>query len=237
MGLKPVVKASSSRQRVADWIVERFPEGYESMGYVEPFLGDGSVLLAKRESGEEVVSDSDGPLMNIWWAIRDEHTLLASKVKRLDHARSTFERYSKPSGGDYMNEAVREFVLRHMSKSAMKKTYIPRDGKVKCRDCWCDLFERMPEVHKRVERVFMLNRDALEVIRAFNSEGYLLFLDPPAMEKGNTDLHAELGALAGSFRGKAVVCARNTAMYRRMYAGWNRKGLPGGSNESVWTNF
>lgn len=237
MGLKPVVKASSSRQRVADWIVDRFPEGYESMAYVEPFLGDGSVLLAKRESKEEVVSDSDRSLMSVWWALRDEQSLLASRVKRVDHSRSTFERYSNASGGDYMNEAVREFVLRHMSKSALKKTYIPKDGKVKCKDCWCDLFDRMPEVCKRVERVFMLNRDALEVIRAFNSDGHLLFLDPPAMEKGNTQFHADLGVLAGSFRGKAVICAKNTAMYRRMYADWNRRGLPGGDNESVWCNF
>lgn len=237
MGLKPVIKASSSRHRVADWIVERFPEGYQSMEYLEPFLGDGSVLLAKDASAEEIVSDSDSSLMNVWRALRDEHSVLSSRVKRIEHSKSTFDRYSVASGGDYMNEAVKEFVLRHMSKSAMKKTYLPKDKKVKCKDCWCDIFDRMPDVNKRIEKVFMLSKDAVEVLDAFNHEGCLLFCDPPAMEQGTSDFHAKLGELVSSFRGKAVVCARNSAMYKRIYSQWNRKGLPGGGNESIWSNF
>lgn len=237
MGLKPVIKTSGSRQKVAEWIVERFPENYREMVYVEPFLGDGSVLLAKNESSEEIVSDTDHALVSVWRAMRDEQALFSSKVKRISHAKETFDRYQKTSGGDYISEAVREFVLRNMSKSALKKTYIPRDAGLKCRDCWCDLFERMPLVHERIERVFILKRDAIEVLKAFNHEGCLVFCDPPAMEGGTSEFHSELGAVVKDFRGKAVVCARNSAMYRRIYAQWNRKSLPGGGNESVWANF
>jgi len=235
--LKPVIKTSSSRQKVAEWIVERFPDNYREMVYVEPFLGDGSVLLAKDESLEEVVSDTDTSLVSVWRAVRDEQSVFSSKVKRINHAKDTFERYQKTVGGDYLSEAVREFVLRHMSKSALKKSYIPRDTGLKCRDCWCDLFDRMPLVHERIERVFILERDALEVLKAFNHEGCLIFCDPPAMENGNSEFHSALGDIVRDFRGKAVVCARNSAMYRRMYAQWNRKSLPGGGNESIWVNF
>jgi DNA adenine methylase len=237
MGLKPVIKASSSRQKVAEWIIERFPENYREMVYLEPFLGDGSVLLSKDESIEEVICDSDQSLVNIWRAVRDEQHLFSSKVKRISHAKETFDRYHKASGGDYLTEAVREFVLRHMSKSALKKTYIPREEGLKCRDCWCDLFERMPSVQERIEKVFILNKDALEALKAFNQEECLVFCDPPAIENGSSEFHSELGAILRDFRGKAVVCARNSAMYRRMYSQWTRKSLPGGSNESVWVNF
>lgn len=237
MVLRPVIKASSSRQRVADWIVERFPAGYQEMSYLEPFLGDGSVLLAKARSAEEVVSDSDLPLMSVWRALRDECVTFSSRVKRIEHSRSTFERHSKSPGEDYMGEAVREFVLRHMSKSALKKTYLPRNGKVKCKDCWCDLFDRMPDISARLRGVFMLNNDAIGVMKAFNHEGCLAFLDPPNVEPGMSDFHVELGEVASSFRGKVLVCAKNSAMYKRIYAQWNRKGLPGGGNESLWTNF
>lgn len=237
MVLKPVIKASSSRQRVADWIVERLPPNYREMCYLEPFLGDGSVFLAKEESQEEVVSDSDCSLMSVWRAIRDEHSAFSSRVKRIEHSRSTFDRYLKSSVGDYMNEAVREFVLRHMSKSALKKTYLPKDGKVKCKDCWCDLFDRMPAVHSRIERAFMLNKGAIEVLRAFNHEGCVVFADPPALEPGTSEFHMELGELLISFRGKVLISARNSAMYRRIYSQWNRKGLPGGGSESLWVNF
>lgn len=237
MGLRPVIKAKNSRQKVADWIVGRLPPGYRDMCYLEPFLGDGSVLLAKDSSVEEVASDADGPLVSVWRALRDEHAIFASRVKRMRHSKSTFDKCSKASGGDYMDEAVREFALRSMSRGAEKTAYICRPEEPKCGDCWCGIFDRMPGVHERIKSVFILNKDALEVVRAFDHESCLVFCDPPAMDQGNSDFHSELGSAMNEFRGKAVVLARNTAMYRRMYSEWNRRGVPGGGNESLWTNF
>lgn len=237
MGLRPVIKAKNSRQKVADWIVSRLPPDYREMCYLEPFLGDGSVLLAKESSAEEVASDSDLSLMSVWRALRDEHTLFSSRVKRMSHSKATFQRCSKATGGDYMDEAVREFSLRHMSRGGEKSVYICKPSEPKCSDCWCDIFDRIPEVHDRVSGVFLLNKDALEVIRAFDHDRGVVFCDPPALDQGNSDYHSEIGQAMNDFRGKAMVLARNTAMYRRIYSSWNRKGVPGGGNESLWTNF
>jgi DNA adenine methylase len=237
MGLKPVIKDRGSRRKVADWVVERFPEAYREMTYVEPFLGDGSVLLAKEASEEEVVSDSCGPLMSVWRAIRDEHSLFSSRIKRMKHSKLTFQRCLKASGGDYMDEAVREFVLRQMSKGGGKRSYLCRVDEARCGDCWCGIFDRIPEVHERVKGVFMMGRCALEVLKAFDHAECLAFCDPPDLDSSNSGLHSELGGLLAGFRGKALVVARNTAMYRRMYGSWNRRGLPGSRTESLWANF
>lgn len=237
MGLRPVIKAKHSRQRVAEWVVGRLPPEYRDMCYVEPFLGDGSILLAKEPSAEEVASDSDLALMSVWRALRDEHSHFSSRVKRMNHSKATFERCAKAASGDYMDEAVREFALRQMSRGGEKSVYLCQADEVKCGDCWCGIFDRMPDVHERVESVFMLSMDALDVLRAFDHGGCLAVCDPPAMDPGNSDFHSEMGGILTDFRGKAVVIARNTAMYRRIYAGWNRRGLPGGGNESLWTNF
>ncbi len=218
-------------------MVERFPENYRDMTYVEPFLGDGSVLLAKEASLEELVSDSDALLMNFWRAIRDEHTAFSSRVKRMKHSKQTFERCSKSSGGDYMDEAIREFVLRQMSKGGGKKSYLCRMNEERCGDCWCGIFDRIPEVHARLAGVFMVERCALDVLKAFDHENCLAFCDPPALESSNAELHSTLGSLLNGFRGKALIVARNSAMYRRMYGSWNRRGLPGSRTESIWTNF
>lgn len=222
---------------MADWLVERLPDDYRDLTYLEPFLGDGSVLLAKEPSREEVASDSDTHLMSVWRAIRDEHSVLSSRVKRMKHSKSTFERCAKSSGGDYMDDAVREFVLRQMSKGAEKKTYLCRMDEARCGDCWCGLFERIPEVHERVRDVFMLARCAVEVLKAFDHDKCLVFCDPPELDSGNSDLHSSLGGVLKDFRGKVVVVGRNSAMYRRLYGEWNRKGIPGSRTESVWTNF
>lgn len=235
--MRPVIKAGSSRQKVADWLVERLPEGYRGMTYLEPFLGDGSVLLAKEPSREEVVSDTDAALMSVWRALRDEQSVLSSRVKRMKHSKQTFERLSRASGGDYMDEAIREFVLRQMSKSAGKKSYLCRAGEDKCGDCWCGLFERMPEVHDRVREVFMFSRCAVEVLKAFDHGECVAFCDPPELGPENSAFHSSLGGVLRDFRGKVVIVARNSAMYRRLYGEWNRRGLPGSRTESVWTNF
>lgn len=237
MGLRPVIKAKQSRQKVAEWVASRLPPEYRDMCYVEPFLGDGSLLLAKDPSVEEVVSDSDRAIMSVWRALRDEPSHFSSRVKRMNHSKATFDRCARASSGDYMDEAVREFALRQMSRGADKSVYLCQAEELKCGDCWCGIFDRMPDVHERVESVFMLNMDALEVMRAFDHERCLVVCDPPAMEAGNSDFHSEMGGLLSDFRGKAMVIAKNTAMYRRIYASWNRKGLPGGGNESLWTNF
>lgn len=237
MGLRPVIKAKNSRQKVAEWIASRLPPEHREMCYIEPFLGDGSVLLAKEPSAEEVVSDADQALMSVWRALRDEPSLFSGRVKRMSHSKSTFLRCSKSGGGDYMDEAVREFSLRHMSRGAEKTVYICKPDEPKCGDCWCGIFEKMPEIHDRLKSVFMLHKEALEVVRAFDHEGGVLFCDPPALDPDNSDYHSQLGSAMNEFRGKALVLARNTAMYRRIYAGWSRKGLPGGGSESLWTNF
>ena len=232
-----MVKAKKSRQKVAEWIVEKFPENYRQMTYLEPFLGDGSVLLCKDPSREEVVSDSDLHVISLWRAIRDEHAILSSRVKRMKHSKSTFERCSKTSGGDYMDDAVREFVLRQMSKGAEKKSYLCRADEVRCGDCWCGIFDRIPEVHERVKDVFMLGRCAVEVTKAFDHDDCLVFCDPPELDSGNSELHSSLGDVLKGFRGKVAIVGRNSAMYRRLYEGWNRRGIPGSRSESLWTNF
>lgn len=218
-------------------MVERLPDDYRDLTYLEPFLGDGSVLLAKDASREEVTSDSDALLMSVWRAIRDEHSVFCSRVKRMKHSRSTFDRCAKSSGGDYMDEAVREFVLRQMSKGAEKRSYMCRVDEARCGDCWCGIFDRIPEVHERVKDVFMLSRCAVEVTKAFDHDKCLVFCDPPSLDADNSDLHSAVGEVLLGFRGKAVVAGRNSSMYRRIYGEWNRRGLPGSRTESVWTNF
>ena len=222
---------------MAEWIVSKFPQDYQKMDYLEPFLGDGSVMLSKERSAEEVGADSDAGLVSVWRAIRDEHSAFSSRIKKTCHSKSTFERFLKSSGGDYMDEAIREFVLRQMTKSGEKKSYIPKGEGARCGDCWCGLFDRMPEVHGRLEGVFLVAMDAVAAIKAFSHDKCLVFCDPPDLSADNSKFHSELGDALCDFRGLAVVCARNSAMYRRVFSEWNRKGLPGSKNESLWTNF
>lgn len=239
--LRPVIKINESRSSVSEWIVDKFPENYREMTYLEPFVGGGSVLLNKDPSVEEVINDSDSELMGSWRSIRDECKLFVSKIKRIEHKEAIFKRYQKKHETDYLNVGVKDFVLRHMSKSGLKKTYLPKEKNVKCGDCWCDILDSVPEVSERIKDVFILNKDALTIIRAFSHKDCLIYCDPPSSQGKDSEMdvnkHVELSEALKEFRGKVIISAANTALYRRLYAGWARKGIPGDSKDSIWLNF
>lgn len=239
--LKPVIKANDGRGGIAEWIVDKFPENYREMNYLEPFVGSGSVLLQKDPSKEEVINDLDSELMSIWWSVRDEPKLFVSKIKRIEHKESIFRKYHKKNESEYLNIAVKEFLLRHMSKSGLKKTYLPKERNLTCGDCWCDILESVPELSDRLKEVFMMNKDALSIIKSFSHSDSFIYCDPPHVGEEydcmELNKHVELSEILKEFRGKALIIARNSALYKRLYAGWARKGVPGETGESLWMNY
>lgn len=230
---------NDSRWKTASWVVERFPENYREMTYLEPFLGCGSVFVQKEPSKEEVLNDPDCGLMNIWRAVRDELELFISKIKRTKYSESTFKRHGSSGSGDYLSEAVSEFVLRHMSKNGMKKSFIPRDKSEECRVCWKGLIESVGSAHERIGSSFLMCRDAADILKAFDGEETFVYCNSPEVgeESYVPERHAEIGSVLKQYRGKVLVVGPNSALYRRMYSDWNRKGVPGNPKESAWMNF
>jgi DNA adenine methylase len=239
--MKPIIKVREGKGYLATWVVERFPQGYQNMTYLEPFLGGGSVLLAKEPSVEEVANDLDSGLMSVWRAVRDEPKLLVSKLRRVKYKETCFLRQKGKVYSDYINTAAGEFILRQMSKSGMKNIFIPKkksNGKV---HCWQCIFDKVPDEHERIKRTYLLNKDALDVIKAFSHENSLVYCDPPSLRDKEPEMdvnrHIELGEMLKSFKGKVVITAHNSATYKRLYDGWTRKGVPGRPKESAWMNF
>ncbi len=65
---KPVIKWSGSKRPMADTIIQKFPETYDT--YYEPFVGGGSILYAEQPENA-VCGDVCEELVGIWRLIRD----------------------------------------------------------------------------------------------------------------------------------------------------------------------
>lgn len=241
--IKPIIKINN-KSSLSSWVIEKFPENYEQMKYVEIFLGNGSVLLNKNKSIEEVANDKDIKLINIWRSLRDENKLLKSKLKKVKYSEKTFNLLkNKKEDKDYLKQSIIEICLRKMSKFGFKESYNILDRK-KSHFLWKNMIEEISIISERVKDVYFLNKNPIEIINSFNDSNTLCFCCPPCINDESSmkvDDHIELGEKLNSYRGKSIVLTSNSPLYRRMFASWKpikRKNLSGQiTKDLIYINY
>ncbi len=238
--------------------------------YVEPYFGGGSVLLAKNPEGvSEVANDLNGDLMNLWHTLADESLFarFCRIVQAVPFCESVWEHNAHASGLDGVDAAVAFFIKCRQSLAGRMDAFASisrnrvRRGMNEQVSAWLTCVEGLPEVHARMKRVVILNRDALHVIRQQDGVNTLFYLDPPYLHETRSttgeythemtaDQHLELLNLLGSIEGRFMLSGYRSDMYdsaERDY-GWicTEFDLPnnaaGGKEkqrktECVWMNF
>lgn len=69
--MKAIFRYPGSKWSIAEWIISHFPEGYEKMVYLEPFLGSGAVFFNKQPGAVETINDLDGDVVNLFRVLRE----------------------------------------------------------------------------------------------------------------------------------------------------------------------
>ncbi len=239
-----------SKVKIAPRIVRCLPE---HRGYVEPYAGSLSVLLAKRPSVFEVVNDLDRDLMTFWRVLREQPDDLArvcsltphsraeynacwplpADVTDLERARLVWVKLSQGRGG-----ALRSTGWRYHENPNGRASSMPRTlhGYVR----------RILDVAERIREVTLECLPAIEVIERYGRDpDTLLYVDPPYLfdtrsrtgiyrhEMGDAESHAELlDALAGC-RSAVVVSGYAHPLYDDALAGWARTELKAGTGQNA----
>ena len=124
---------------------------------------------------------------------------------------------------------------------------------------WLSVVDGLPDVHARLQRVVILNRPALEVIRQQDGPQTLFYLDPPYLHETRTaqdvyrfemskDDHRELLTTILGVKGKVMLSGYRSGLYDGMLTDWDRHDIDvpnnaaGGSSkrrmvECVWCNW
>ena len=237
---RPPIKMHGGKGHLAQFIVEQFPTSYESMDYVEPYVGGGSVLLNKNTSnGTEIINDLDLGIVQIFRALRDEPENFISRLKRTKYSERTFNRAIKRSNtkiDDYIDQAINEFILRRMSRGGLKTNFSwsdrERGGQPGDVNAWETIIkDYLPKIGERIQKIHIFNKPAIEIIHAFNDANVILYCDPPylaetrvtkdayAYEMG-TDDHIELAEALQQFKGKVIISGYPSALYKRLFSQW-----------------
>ena len=235
--LKPPIPYFGSKARIADWIADQLPDHGH---YVEPFCGGLSVLLAKRPSAMETVSDLDGELMTFWRVLRDRPTELIRACALTPHSRAELAATWDPTE-DELELARRIWCRLAQGRSGTLRNtgwrhYIDPAGSVTSMPGYLEAYaDRLAAAAERLHAVSLENLPALEVIARYGRRpGVLLYVDPPYLGTtrgwGNnyrcemrTDTeHRELAAALEACTATVVLSGYDSPLYLELYAGWHR---------------
>jgi DNA adenine methylase len=238
---------------------------------VEVYGGSCAFTLASDPEGySEVVNDIDGELMNFWNVLRCEEAFQI--LKRLLEATPCSEPLWDAithymDGGNCVERAWKFFVRCRQSMAGRMKNFTPlaktrtRRGMNELPSAWLSAIAGLPEVHARLQRVAILCKPAIEMIRKEDGPGTLFYLDPPYLPETRTskkvyqhemsyDDHFELLEELSFIKGKFMLSGYPSTMYNAYAKShrWNQHSfdLPNNSaggdikqrkTEVLWTNF
>lgn len=272
--MKSCIKRHGGKLYLASKIVSLMPAHTR---YVELFAGSMAVLFAKSpDSVSEYANDLDGELINFWRCLARPTAF--EQLKRMLDATPLSEwhfdnveaeshsLYSTDFGPD-ATRAWRFFVRMRQSRQALGKDFCTptsriRRGMNEQVSAWLTAIDGLPEIHERLRRVELRNKDAAEVIDELDSPETLFYADPPYLPETRSSggeykqyemtpaQHEDLLERLCEVKGKFILSGYRSSMYDR-YAeamAWNRVDFDvpnhaSGSKakerktECVWMNY
>jgi DNA adenine methylase len=143
--------------------------------YVEPFAGSGSVLLAKPPVAKEILNDKNKAVMQVHRGLKHR-----AEVWDMSPSRKRWERIKSTSPSQRSGRDQAFFIDHSWGGKGQNYTSSGKSGKMDT-----------GKLHQREKDVLMVNDDFAEVMRRWDSDTTLHYLDPPYTQ--HADVYAEHG--------------------------------------------
>lgn len=271
--LRPCVKTHGGKWYNRQWLLDHLPAGFEDMGYIEAFAGGASLLLNKPKSKSELLNDLDTDLISIWSVIKHRCQEFIDVLETKTYTEETFfeaqetivcdQLSSDPQ--EEMDKAVKEYVLRRMSRGGMKKAFAwskrLRGGKPGDVNAWETMLGMLPAIHRRLQGVEIRNGNAVDLIPGPGISNLCIYLDPPYMKstrsKGAINIydhemsdkeHEAMLAKCLASGAKIMISGYQSTLYSNRLKDWNFKYKPVANHSSqsdrksiklecIWMNY
>jgi DNA adenine methylase len=266
-------------------IIKRMPP---HLSYIEPYFGSGQVLFARdpkdrrlwwtgRTSDSrvpdgviEVANDLHSNLMNFYSVLKDANTFqaLQHRLTLTQHSEDEWRaavRLLAQLDGDPVVRAAAFFTCVRQSLSGRMDAYAPvgrtrlRGGREEGVNAWWSAIDGLPEAHRRLQDVRVLNRPALEVIQSEDTRESFCYCDPTYVHATRTATkvydhemsekdHRELLDTLRNCKGKVILSGYANDLYDHVLRDWNRESFDRPNNaaggkrkrrmiEVLWCNF
>lgn len=255
--LAPPIPYFGGKQKIAQKIIQLFPE---HSGYVEPFAGGLSVLLAKPRARLEVVNDLNGHIVTFWRVLRDQPEDLQRVCDLTPHSREEFTLADLGDGLSDLERARRVWVLMTQGRSAIWSSTGWRHYQNGAAPTSFEKYmrayrDRLHPAADRLRDVQIEQKPALEIITTYGKHvANLLYVDPPyvgetrgsgqryGVEMKQLDMHAELLEKLDGVAAKVALSGYAHPLYDGALSGWRRVEIAATTQvsarrEVVWMNY
>lgn len=216
------------KKALRDKIINEFPSEVPTR-YIEVFGGAGWVLFRKENTVKqlEVYNDIDSNLVNLFRVIKFHREEFLKEFDSMFLSRETFNNFKEQldiNGLTDIQRAVRYFYLIRVSFGSNKRSFGTAGRK------FSSSLNRLEEIQKRLSNVIIENRDFEKLIKTYDREGALFYLDPPYHEtekyyKNGTTFtqsdHIRLCNCLQNIKGKFILSYNDDSFIRGLYKDFN----------------
>ena len=158
------------KSRLKKVLINYFPDNYESMTYIEPFFGGGSLFFYKEPSKKEVINDLDKNIFILMKGFKkyDGNEITKSINGNYDKDKFIILKNYKPKT-EY-NKFIQLLLLIKLSFFAEMRTF---GNKFYINTNYGNKY------NERLKNTIILNKDYKEVIKKYDSPNSFFYLDPP----------------------------------------------------------
>lgn len=209
-------------------------------GYVEPFGGGASILIAKTPATVEVYNDVNRGVVNFFRVIaaRDYFGPFMARVREMPYSRELYEECLRtwPAIHDPVEQAARWYFVARQSFGGMFGKSWGTGVTTTPTDRWRSSFDNLPLVHDRLQQVQIECCDWRDCLERFSGPGWLAYCDPPYVagsrkaggyehELRDSDHEALIETLL-RYNGAVVLSGYDNALYAPLAdAGWDKTEL------------
>lgn len=261
-GKMKILRWPGSKWRLANKIIDIMPKHNI---YLEPFFGSGAVFFNKKECNLEILNDLDEEVVNLFRVIRDYPGDLANKIFFTPYSRKEYEKSYKRQNANLDNvEKARQFLVRsNMARAGMQyyssswRTCGPvLAEKIKQRVTreWNKLPSSIFQAASRLKSAEIENIHAVELIKKYNKEDCLIYIDPPYLlstrkqryyniEMTEDKQHIELLNILKKHLGPVIISGYDNELYQDILKDWNRLYIETNAEqgkkrtEVLWFNY
>ena len=251
MSYKSPISWYGGKYYMAKDIIELFPKHHM---YVEGFGGACHVLFRKERSDMEVYNDLHSGLYLFFKFIRDNNEEFIRKLTLTPYSREEFENSKDWMFEEDDIEKARKFYVRTMQSVASNGGWCYAKSKSRRGMCqsvsrWLgNIEENLSGAIERLKEVQIENLDILDLIKKYDKEDTLFYLDPPYVpetrkQKKSYDCemtreqHIELINTLINVKGKVILSGYDNDIYNKLLDnGWKKVILGEFSKRGQKTN-